>query len=194
MTVPGTLARPRSPETLLLDSPAARRSLRGQIARLERRLVGSGPLSLPGSRGLAPRLLSLGELERARDGLLDRLAVAQAAGADVAAAQAAARARVEAMLADPAAHRWERVTREELGEPGCGDWHVRPRLGLLGLLMDWWVVKLSSGCPLAMADKRNRRPENPVLEMALTLLVLAVLVGTVLVFLFVYHDFPLRTS
>lgn len=43
-------------------------------------------------------------------------------------------------------------------------------------------------------DRRNRRPENPILEAALTLLVLAVLVGTVLVFLFVYHDFPLRTS
>jgi hypothetical protein len=45
-----------------------------------------------------------------------------------------------------------------------------------------------------MVDRRNRRPENPVLEWALTILVVAVLVGTVLVFLFVFHDFPLRTS
>jgi hypothetical protein len=52
------------------------------------------------------------------------------------------------MLADPAAHRWERVTREDLGEPGCGGWHVRPRAGLLGMLAGWWEVKLSSGCPL----------------------------------------------
>jgi hypothetical protein len=50
------------------------------------------------------------------------------------------------------------------------------------------------GGPLAMVDRRNRRPENPVLEWTLTVLVLAVLVGTVLVFLFVFHDFPLRTS
>ena len=45
-----------------------------------------------------------------------------------------------------------------------------------------------------MPDRRNRRPENPVLETALTLLVMAVIIGTILVFLFVYHDFPLRTS
>jgi hypothetical protein len=25
---------------------------------------------------------------------------------------------------------------------------VRPRLGLIGMLMGWWQVKLSSGCPL----------------------------------------------
>ncbi len=28
-------------------------------------------------------------------------------------------------------------------------WHVRPRYGLLGMLMGWWRVKISSGCPLA---------------------------------------------
>jgi hypothetical protein len=32
---------------------------------------------------------------------------------------------------------------------GCGVWQVRPRLGLIGMLMGWWQVKLSSGCPLA---------------------------------------------
>ena len=37
----------------------------------------------------------------------------------------------------------------DLGEPGCGAWEVRPRLGLIGMLMGWWQVKLSSGCPLA---------------------------------------------
>jgi hypothetical protein len=45
-----------------------------------------------------------------------------------------------------------------------------------------------------MVDRRNRRPENPILEWTLTILVLAVLVGTVIVFVFVFHDFPLRTS
>jgi len=35
-----------------------------------------------------------------------------------------------------------------VGEPGCGVWQVRPRLGLIGMLMGWWQVKLSSGCPL----------------------------------------------
>jgi hypothetical protein len=34
-----------------------------------------------------------------------------------------------------------------VGARGCGDWHVRPRLGLLGMLMNWWRVVVSSGCP-----------------------------------------------
>jgi hypothetical protein len=42
-----------------------------------------------------------------------------------------------------------RVANRDLGESGCGVWHVRPRLGLIGMLMGWWQVKLSSGCPLA---------------------------------------------
>ena len=33
------------------------------------------------------------------------------------------------------------------GEPGCGAYVVRPRLGLIGMLAGWWEVKLSSGCP-----------------------------------------------
>ena len=53
------------------------------------------------------------------------------------------------MLADPASYKWVRISRAELGEPGCGHWHSRPRLGPLGMLMGWWQVKVSSGCPLA---------------------------------------------
>ena len=36
----------------------------------------------------------------------------------------------------------------DIGEPGCHDWHVRPRFGLLGMLAGWWRVVVSSGCPL----------------------------------------------
>ena len=36
----------------------------------------------------------------------------------------------------------------DIGEPGCRDWHVRPRFGLLGMLAGWWRVVVSSGCPL----------------------------------------------
>ncbi len=32
---------------------------------------------------------------------------------------------------------------------GCGAYQVRPRLGIIGMCMGWWHVKLSSGCPLA---------------------------------------------
>ena len=53
------------------------------------------------------------------------------------------------MLAEPGRHRFVRLPNRELGEPGCGVWQVRPRLGLIGMLMGWWQVKLSSGCPLA---------------------------------------------
>ncbi|MHB1571699.1 MAG: hypothetical protein ACYC0H_21190, partial [Solirubrobacteraceae bacterium] len=59
-----------------------------------------------------------------------------------------ARALLSRMLEDPAGHRLCRITCRELGEPGCGAWEVRPRLGLIGMLMGWWQVKLSSGCPL----------------------------------------------
>jgi hypothetical protein len=53
------------------------------------------------------------------------------------------------MLASPADHKWLRISRADVGESGCGHWHSRPRLGPLGMLMGWWRVKVSSGCPLS---------------------------------------------
>ena len=53
------------------------------------------------------------------------------------------------MLLEPERHKWVRVSNEDIGEPGCKHWHVRPRWGVLGMLMNWWRVKISSGCPLA---------------------------------------------
>jgi hypothetical protein len=53
----------------------------------------------------------------------------------------------EAMVADPRAHKWRRIKRAELGLPGCGEYRVVPRLGLVGILAGWWQVTLSSGCP-----------------------------------------------
>ena len=61
----------------------------------------------------------------------------------------AGRALLERMLLEPGRHRFVRVANRDLGEGGCGVWQVRPRLGLIGMLMGWWQVKLSSGCPLA---------------------------------------------
>jgi hypothetical protein len=133
---------------------AARRTLRAQIARLERELsvlvVSTYPRPDPGpalpSLG-GPRLLSLGELERLRDALAGRLTTMAAAAAEQQARQALAEGELAEMLADPPAHRWERLTAADLGRADCGTYHVRPRAGLLGMLMDWWVVKISSGCP-----------------------------------------------
>ena len=61
--------------------------------------------------------------------------------------QAVAAAELERMLADPPAHKWRRLTNADLGRPGCTTYHVRPRAGLLGMLMGWWQVKISGGCP-----------------------------------------------
>jgi hypothetical protein len=142
------------------DHLAARRALRDQIARLEARVVAISPEFVTRVARTGPWMLSLGELERVRDGLVATLHDARVKAVARAEAEAAARARVEAMLADPAAHRWERVTRAQLGEPGCGTYQVRPRAGLLGMLAGWWEVKLSGGCPLC-GGRWPRSPSSP---------------------------------
>ena len=119
----------------VVDERGARADLRRQIARLEAR-------GRHASGGPGPRLLGLDELEATRDQMLH--------GPDVAGPaekHSSAHKRLEAMLADPAAHRRERVALSELGRPGCGSYMVKPRLGLVGMLAGWWEVKLSSGCP-----------------------------------------------
>lgn len=138
------------------DEAAARRALRTQIDRLERQLSGTVVASFPAG-GLAtavpaaggPRVLSFGELERIRDALAGSVAQARGTLAEREARREAARAQLERMLLAPGSHRFVRVTQQELGEGGCGAWHVKPRLGIIGMLMGWWHVKLSSGCPLA---------------------------------------------
>ena len=94
-------------------------------------------------------MLTLGELERIRDGLADRLAQARAVLEERGERQEASRALLERMLLEPGRYKFVRVANRDLGEGGCGVWQVRPRLGLIGMLMGWWQVKLSSGCPLA---------------------------------------------
>jgi len=96
-----------------------------------------------------PRLLTLGELERIRDALADRLARARSVLEERGQRQEASRVLLERMLLEPGRYKFVRVANRDLGESGCGVWQVRPRLGLIGMLMGWWQVKLSSGCPLA---------------------------------------------
>jgi hypothetical protein len=139
-----------------VDERAARTALRGQIAKLERdladALAGARPGEVPAEPGVrlrGPRLLDLGDLERVRDELSDRLAHARRRAAERAEREAAARLRLERLLLDPGRYRRVRISQAELGEPGCGVYRVRPRLGALGMLAGWWRVTLSSGCPLA---------------------------------------------
>ena len=138
------------------DERLARAELRRQIGRLEHqlsRLLAEGfPRLTIDTRveavAPAPRALGLGDLERVRDELADRVADARHALEDRAVADARNRELLEQMLERPADFKWLRISREELGLPGCGHWHSRPRYGLLGMLMGWWRVKISSGCPL----------------------------------------------
>lgn len=150
------------------DELAARRALRGQIAKLERELADAFVTAYPlGGLGAVaveprrdPRLLDLGELELVRDDLADRLSAARVTIAERADIQAANRLYLEQMLLEPAKHRFAQVSCRDLGEPGCGVWQVRPRLGLIGMMMGWWQVKLSSGCPLARGREPRCRPAS----------------------------------
>ncbi len=138
------------------DERAARRTLLDQVRRLEEESAGlfcsawprKGLELLPAPRvDAGPRLLTLGELEELRDDLVEHLGRARAALAERGAAEERNRRLIEEMLLDPEGHRWVHVSGEDIGEPGCTHWHVRPRYGLLGMLMRWWRVVVSSGCP-----------------------------------------------
>lgn len=159
--------QPAAPRTAraAVDEGPARRTLRAQVARLEHELATLAAEASPrdeivwsiGAQA-GPRLLSLGELERVRDDLAERLHAVREALATRAEREARQRALLERMLRDPARHRFVRIAAADVGEPGCGVWHVRPRLGLIGMLMGWWQVKLSSGCPLAQG--RSGGPDH----------------------------------
>jgi hypothetical protein len=140
-----------------VDEREARLQLRTQIAKLETELAGLfgeafGHTEVPHrveALAAQPRVLDLGELEAVRDRLADRAAEARRALVERQRVEDGNRELVERMLAAPADHKWVRVSREDLGLHGCGHWHSRPRLGPIGMLMGWWRVKISSGCPLA---------------------------------------------
>lgn len=142
----------------------ARDDLRRQIARLERELGELFASAFPrrdidwgiGAVG-GPRVLTTGELERTRDALSLRLRDARAELGRRADVEEANRGLLERMIAAPDRHRWVIVSNQDIGEPGCRHWHARPRWGLLGMLMGWWRIRLSSGCPLA----KGLRPPAP---------------------------------
>lgn len=144
----------------LPDERSARRTLQLQIERLERELAGLFAESWPrkglgrtggGTVSRSPRILDLGELEQVRDSLATEIADRRRELEERHRVEQANRRLVEDMLRHPERHPWVRVSHEDIGEPGCRHWHVVPRYGLLGRLAGWWRVKISSGCPLAMA-------------------------------------------
>ena len=104
-----------------------RRSLRAQIARLERRLPPG-----PSAEGGGARLLSLEELEQMRDGLVHRLQRCRFAGGKQ---QERQRILRERMALEPAKYFGRSVSNAEVGEPGCGRWS------------SWFRLRISGGCP-----------------------------------------------
>lgn len=148
-----------------VDETAVRRTLRDQIAHLEAELAGLFCSTYPrkgfdwavrSRRG--PRLLSVRELEELRDDLADRLQHNRRALGDRTYVEELNRRRIEEMMLAPEEHKWVRIRNEDIGEKGCKQWHVLPRFGPVGLLMNWWRVKISSGCPLAGGRGRVPRP------------------------------------
>ncbi|HKH23646.1 MAG TPA: hypothetical protein VKA88_08485 [Solirubrobacterales bacterium] len=155
------------------DELASRANLRRQIAGLELQLARLFGSAFPrtgidyGVAGMGgPRLLSVDELETIRDGLVQRVNDVRLTLNDASYVEQKNRELIESMTADPVSHKWVRVNNADIGEPGCKHWHVTPRLGPVGMLMGWWRVKVSSGCPLAeglrppdryMPTKRQRR-------------------------------------
>ncbi|HEX5928914.1 MAG TPA: hypothetical protein VFY48_05940 [Solirubrobacterales bacterium] len=156
--MPDLLARESSPALLVeVDERLARAELRRQIGRLERELSallaeGFGRVAVEHRVEAVvaePRVLDLGELERLRDELAERVADARGTLREQERIEVDNQELLRRMIAAPADYKWVRVSRDDLGLPGCGHWHSRPRLGPIGMLMGWWRVKVSSGCPLA---------------------------------------------
>jgi hypothetical protein len=132
----------------------ARRDLRDQIGALEHELAELFASAFP-RRGIdfqvppagGPRVLGIRDLERVRDALASRLHQARSELSDRAYVEDRKRELLERMVNDPAEYRWVRVSNEDIGDPGCRHYHSRPRWGILGMILGWWRVKLSSGCP-----------------------------------------------
>ena len=139
------------------DERLARAELRRQIGRLEAELGSLVAEAFPrlqldagvAATSTAPRVLGLGDLESVRDSLATRIGEARIRLRERRELETSNGELLERMLAAPAEHKWLRISRADVGEDGCGHWHSRPRLGPLGMLMGWWRVKVSSGCPLA---------------------------------------------
>jgi hypothetical protein len=139
------------------DERLARAELRRQIGRLEgelSRLVAEAFPRIGIDAAVAaphgePRIADLGELERVRDALSDRIAAARLALREKDELETRNCELLRRMLDAPAKHKWVRISNADIGQPGCGHWHSLPRLGPLGMLMGWWRVKVSSGCPLS---------------------------------------------
>jgi hypothetical protein len=124
------------------------------VARLEQELTELGCSAWPrtdlrggvSARGGA-RLLSLGQLEELRDALAAEVSRLRRALDERGAEEERKRRLIEEILLEPERHPGARVHAADIGEPSCRQWEAVPSFGLLGRLMRWWRVRISSGCP-----------------------------------------------
>ncbi|HEX4186486.1 MAG TPA: hypothetical protein VHY83_01190 [Solirubrobacteraceae bacterium] len=145
----------------------ARHALRAQVARLERELsaivaerfpfIPAAAAAAGEGCGSGPSLLGLEQLERTRDTLAGRLQELRRLAGERDEHERLAHELLEQMKLEPGRYRHVRLPVRDLGQGGCGVWHVRPRRGLIGMLAGWWQLKLSSGCPLP----RGPLPSGP---------------------------------
>jgi hypothetical protein len=133
---------------------AQRRDFLRAIENLERELQQIITALTPANRrrliihsSARPHLLSLAELEIVRDGLVAELERVQETLAPQIHTRREKRILLKRMTEQPVKFHWARVTTIDLGEHGCRSWEVVPKLGPVGLLANWWRVRISSGCP-----------------------------------------------
>ncbi|HWX97569.1 MAG TPA: hypothetical protein VNZ01_12060 [Solirubrobacteraceae bacterium] len=156
---------------------AARRTLRAQVGRLERELSAIVAERFPyisatpgaeaavydvggeGPSRLGPSLLGLDQLELVRDRLAARVQELRRIAADRDEHERMAHEQLQRMKLEPGRFKYVQLPVSDLGQGGCGVWHVRPRLGLIGMLAGWWQLKLSSGCPLPRGSRSRRGPD-----------------------------------
>jgi hypothetical protein len=160
----GAPAPLRAPHSTESGERAARRSLRAQVARLERELSGivadGFPHigAVPALASSGPALLGLEQLEQLRDQLAGRVSDVRRFALQRAEHELRAQELLERMKLEPGRYKFVRLPVTELGQRGCGVWEVRPRYGLIGMLAGWWELTLSSGCPLALGSRATRDP------------------------------------
>ena len=156
MTIVDTSVFGADPRTLpeSAGTGAGRRDLYEQIAHLERELTATVAKLEPSRRPrpstaapTRPHLLSNVELERTRDELITRIGLAEELIERQAAGRSGARALLKRMSEMPSAFPWATVSTKDLGTKECRAWQSVPVLGPIGMLGNWWRIRMSSGCP-----------------------------------------------
>jgi len=154
MTVIESYAVDLERDLRLAPSRPTRREFYRQIARLEHELSAAvsrlDPSRRPQPKALRParpRVLNEAELESVRDALVARLGEVEALVVRQKADHADARALLKRMEEAPAHFRWSKVTTKDMGAEGCRTWESVPVMGPLGMLNNWWRIRMSSGCP-----------------------------------------------